>query len=122
MAFNHHFVKFISRMTKNIELILERENLANLVPLFETQGITDEIIDTITDKDLQEMGVEKLGERRRVLLAFGEGAGGAFDMTAMAQVGGGSMPPDSAFAGEKVDPFRIGKYPVTQLEWERVRL
>ena len=122
MAFNHHFVKSISHMTKNIELILEREDLANLIPLFENQGITDEIIDTLTDKDLQEIGVDKLGERRRVLLAFGEGAGGPFDMTALAQVGGGSMPPDSAFAGKKVDPFRIGKYPVTQLEWERVRL
>ena len=108
-------------MTKNIKLILERENLANLVPLFETQGVTDEIIDTITDKDLQEMGVGKIGERRRVLLAFGEGAGGSFDMTALAQIGGGAMPPDSAFAGEKVDSFRIGKYPVTQLEWELVR-
>ena len=122
MVFNHYLVRLISYMTKNIELILERENLKNLIPIFEKQGITDEIIDTITDKDLQDIGVDKLGERRRVLLAFGEGAGGPFDMTAMAQVGGGIMPPDSAFAGEKVNPFRIGKYPVTQLEWERVRL
>ena len=109
-------------MTTNIHLILEREHLENLVPLFEKQGVTDEILDTITDEDLRTLGVEKLGERRRVLLAFGEGSGGPFDLTAMAQVGGGILPQDSEFSGQKVQPFRIGKYPVTQLEWERVRI
>jgi hypothetical protein len=109
-------------MTTNIHLILEREHLENLIPLFEKQGVTDEILDTITDEDLRTLGVEKLGERRRVLLAFGEGSGGPFDLTATAQVGGGFLPQDSEFSGQKVDPFRIGKYPVTQLEWERVRI
>jgi formylglycine-generating enzyme required for sulfatase activity len=109
-------------MTTNIHLILEREHLDNLIPLFEKQGVTDEILDTITDEDLQTLGVDKLGDRRRVLLAFGDGTGGPFDLTAMAQVGGGLLPQDSEFSGQKVEPFRIGKYPVTQLEWERIRI
>ena len=32
-------------MTTNIHLILEREHLENLIPLFEKQGVTDEILD-----------------------------------------------------------------------------
>jgi hypothetical protein len=109
-------------MTTNIHMILEREHLDNLMPLFDKQGVTDDIMETLTDQDLKVLGIEKLGERRRLLVAFGEGPGGPFDLTAMAQVGGGSMPPESQFAGTKVEAFRIGKYPVTQLEWERVRL
>ena len=53
-------------------MILEREHLDNLMP-FEKQGVTDDIIETLTDQDLKALGVEKLGERRRLLVTFGDG-------------------------------------------------
>ena len=63
-------------MIKNIKLVLERENLINLMPLFEAEKIIDEIIDTITESDLENIGVSKLGDRRRILLGFSELCGG----------------------------------------------
>ena len=109
-------------MIKKIQMALDREKLLNLLPLFEAQSITDDIIDTISDRDLEIVGVKKLGERRRILLAFAEMGGGLFDLNSVATVGSGQLPSDSSFAGMEVNAFRIGKYPITQFEWERVRV
>jgi formylglycine-generating enzyme required for sulfatase activity len=109
-------------MIKTITKVLERENLKEYMPLFEGEGITDDIIDTLTDKDLDDLGIKKLGERRRILLGFAEGISGQFDMNIMTTVAGGVLPEESEFKGKKVEAFRIGKYPVTQMEWDRVRL
>ena len=50
--------KRYATITTNIHLILEREHLDSLIPLFEKQGVTNEIINTITDEDLKTLGVE----------------------------------------------------------------
>jgi hypothetical protein len=42
-------------------MILEREHLDNLMPFFDKQGDTDDIMETLTDQDLKVLGVEKLG-------------------------------------------------------------
>jgi hypothetical protein len=39
---------------------------------FATQGGTDSVLTDLSDSDLQELGVDKLGERRRLLAAFGK--------------------------------------------------
>jgi sulfatase modifying factor 1 len=109
-------------MTKNIQMVLEREKLTHLMPFFEGECITDDIIDTISDQDLEVVGITKLGDRRRILLAFAEMSGGSFDLNAEAVVGDGVLPTESSLAGAKVKAFRIGKYPVTQFEWERARV
>jgi hypothetical protein len=41
-------------------------------PVVNEQGVTDSILGDLTDSDLKELGVEKLGERKRLLAAFGE--------------------------------------------------
>jgi hypothetical protein len=57
-------------MEIKIQRALEGERLENLSPVLAGQGITDELLDHITDRDLRNIGVDKLGERRRLLLAF----------------------------------------------------
>ena len=57
-------------MEKELKSILEAEHLEHLAPKFEEQGVTDEILDQLEDSDLRELGVEKLGERKRLLSAF----------------------------------------------------
>ena len=57
-------------MDIKIQRALEGERLENLSSVLAEQGITDELLDHITDRDLRDIGVDKLGERRRLLLAF----------------------------------------------------
>jgi len=54
-------------MEKELISILQAEHLKHLAPKFEEQGITDAILDQLLDSDLRELGVEKLGERKRLL-------------------------------------------------------
>ena len=75
------------------------------------------------DSCLIKLGVEKLGDRSRLLSAFShaedeEASGGSF----MAEIGGGTLPHDSLLAGLSVDSFLISKYPVMLGEWERVKI
>lgn len=109
-------------MDKTIHAILENEKLEHLFPFFEKQAITDDILKSLNDRDLVDIGVEKLGERRRILLALDEAAQGLLDPNAMSQVGGGKLPQDSELFGQAVEAFKIGKYPVTQSEWERIKI
>jgi len=109
-------------MDKTIHAILDNENLNHLLPLFEAEAVTDDILKTLTDKDLVDIGVVKLGERRRVLYALNESTDGIFEISAMSQVSGGTLPQDSELAGKQVGAFKIGKYPVTQAEWEKIKI
>jgi BspA type Leucine rich repeat region (6 copies)/SAM domain (Sterile alpha motif) len=59
-------------MTDKIQSILEAEGLSALLGKFNEQGVTDSILSDLTDSDLKELGVEKLGERKRLLAAFGK--------------------------------------------------
>ena len=64
-------------MTEKLQSILEAEGLASLLDKFNEQGVTDSILGDLTDSDLKELGVDKLGERKRLLAQFGKSGGGA---------------------------------------------
>jgi hypothetical protein len=57
-------------MTERLSAILEAEHLQHLLDNFTSQGVTDSILSDLTDSDLKDLGVEKLGERKRLLVAF----------------------------------------------------
>ena len=109
-------------MEKELTAILEAEHLEHLAPKFAEQGVTDEILDQLEDADLRELGVLKLGERKRLISAFMHNRDMPLSGTVMITVGGGVMPTDSELSGLRVENFEIGKYPVMQEEWEWVRL
>ncbi len=82
-------------MEKELTAILEAEHLEHLAPKFAEQGVTDEILEQLEDTDLRELGVEKLGERKRLLSAFTQHRDIQLSGTVMVTVGGGVMPTDS---------------------------
>lgn len=64
-------------MTEKLKSILEAEDLTALLEKFNEQGVTDSILGDLTDADLKDLGVAKLGERRRLLASFRTSCGGA---------------------------------------------
>jgi formylglycine-generating enzyme required for sulfatase activity len=63
-------------MTEKLQSILEAEGLSALLGKFNDQGVTDSILGDLNDSDLKELGVDKLGERKRLLAAFSKSGGG----------------------------------------------
>ena len=61
-------------MITRLQTLLSELELSELLPLFESQGIDDAVLGVLTDTDLKEIGIEKLGDRRKLLKAFGEGS------------------------------------------------
>jgi hypothetical protein len=59
-------------MTKKLQSILEAEGLSTLLGKFNEQGVTDSILGDLADSDLKDLGIDKLGERKRLLAAFGK--------------------------------------------------
>jgi hypothetical protein len=57
-------------MTNKLESILKAEGLESLLPLFLNQGVTDSILQELSEHDLMDLGIDKLGERKRLLRAF----------------------------------------------------
>jgi hypothetical protein len=57
-------------MDQKLKTILKREQLEHLLPIFEEQGVTDSILGDLSDDDLRELGIDKFGERKRLLTAF----------------------------------------------------
>ncbi len=55
-----------------LESLLKAEQLEHLLPIFEEQGVTDSILGELTDSDLRELGIEKFGERKRLLRVFNQ--------------------------------------------------
>ena len=121
-SYNSSSTVHFGDMEKELKSILEAEHLEHLAPKFEEQGVTDEILDQLLDSDLRELGVEKLGERKRLLSAFTQHRDIPLSGTVMVTVGGGVMPTDSELCGLRIEEFEVGKYPVMQEEWEWVRL
>ena len=109
-------------METRLRAVLEKERMEHLIPSFADQGVTDEMLDALTDEDLRELGIQKLGERKRLLIAFANRSEIPLAGTVMVLVGGGTLPTDSALAGLRVETFEIGKYPVMIEEWEWVRV
>ena len=57
-------------MTQKLLTILKAEELTEHAEKFESRGVTDSILDQLADSDLREIGIVKLGERKRLLSAF----------------------------------------------------
>ena len=108
-------------MDKKLKALLKKEKLEHLQPLFVEQGITDSILGDLSDGDLRDLGIDKLGERKRLLAAFQGASGGDSSLGAMLEVEGGTIPKVSEIAGAKVASFEIGKFAVTMEEWQGVR-
>lgn len=102
-----------------LKTLLESEGLPELIPRFVEHGITEDILVTLTDKDLREIGVCALGERRRLLRAF---EAKKESTSVLAWVDGGILPLDSALAAQKVEAFMISKLRVGAQEWELIRM
>jgi hypothetical protein len=108
-------------MKNRLKAILEETKLEHLMPLFADQAVKDDIINYLDDSDLEKLGINKLGDRKRLLLAFARPSEFTVDGTVLLEVPGGNLPSDSAFADARVPSFEIGKYPVLVEEWEWVR-
>jgi len=106
-------------MEVKIHSALEGERLEKLETILTDQAITDDLLERISDQDLQDLGIGKLGERRRLLRAFQAEAG---NLTIMSQTMGGRLPDDSELAGTEVAGFKIGRHSVRQNEWDTVRI
>jgi hypothetical protein len=57
-------------MDTKLKSILKKEQLEHLLPIFMDQGVTDSILADLSDDDLRELGIDKFGERKRLLTAF----------------------------------------------------
>jgi formylglycine-generating enzyme required for sulfatase activity len=57
-------------MTDKLQSILQAEGLDHLLPIFTDQGVTDSILGDLSADDLRDLGIDKLGERKRLLAAF----------------------------------------------------
>ena len=108
-------------MDKKLKAILKKEQLEHLLPIFMDQGVTDSILGDFSADDLRDLGIDKMGERKRLLSAFQATAGSDSSVGDMVEVEGGSLPKSSELAGVKVSNFEIGKYAVTMEEWQSVR-
>jgi len=90
-------------MTKKLQAILEAEGLSSLLEKFNEQGVTDSILCDLTDSDLKELRVDKLGERKRLLAAFGKSGGasaGSVVEESAVQTSGGAPPKTAAAPAE----------------------
>jgi formylglycine-generating enzyme required for sulfatase activity len=109
-------------MTVRLRTILEEVKLEHLLSVFADQGIKDDIILHLTDSDLKELGISKMGDRKRLLLAFSAPSEFPLTGTVMLEVKGGALPEGSAYKGLEVPHYEIGKYPVMREEWDWVRV
>ena len=63
--------KFID-ITLQLEAILKIEKREHLLKNFLNEGVDDAVLGYLTDADLKELGVAKIGDRRRLLAAFAQ--------------------------------------------------
>ena len=85
-------------MKNRLKAILDETKLEHLMPLFADQAVKDDIINYLDDSDLEKLGINKLGDRKRLLLAFARPSEFTVDGTVLLEVPGGNLPSDSAFA------------------------
>jgi hypothetical protein len=57
-------------MTDKLESILKNAELAHLLPTLIDQGVVDSMLPDLSESDLKSLGVDKLGERKRLLSAL----------------------------------------------------
>lgn len=112
-------------MTNKLTTILKAEGLEHLIPTLVDQGIVDSMLADLTESDLKTIGIDKLGERKRLLTVFGESKSAkpaiSVPSNPMVKVEGGVLPSESELEGTNVESFLIGKYAVTNQEWKTVQ-
>ena len=59
-------------ITLQLEAILKIEKREHLLKNFLNEGVDDAVLGYLTDADLKELGVAKIGDRRRLLAAFAQ--------------------------------------------------
>lgn len=79
-------------MNEKLIAILKDEGLEHLSVVLVENGVTDSILNSVSDSDLRELGVEKLGERKRLLSAFATAGEAQTKIGAIASVEGGALP------------------------------
>ena len=57
-------------MTEKLQSILQAEGLDHLLPKLLEQGVVDSMLPDLSESDLKSLGVDKLGERKRLLAAL----------------------------------------------------
>jgi len=57
-------------MTDKLQSILQAEGLEHLLPTLVDQGVVDSMLLDLSESDLKSLGVDKLGERKRLLAAL----------------------------------------------------
>lgn len=99
-------------MVEKLQSILEAEGLTSHLSKFTDQGVTDSILGDLTDADLKDLGIEKLGERKRLLAAFLKTGGAAAAVsvvedsaTQSISAGASSSPSATPSAATKESPF-----------------
>jgi Sulfatase-modifying factor enzyme 1/SAM domain (Sterile alpha motif) len=63
-------------MNGTLQKVLTELGLWALLPLFESQDIDDSVLNELTDSDLKEIGVDKLGTRKKILIKFSKSSDG----------------------------------------------
>jgi len=112
-----------------LEEILRRTGLGSLRGKFEDEGIDDGVLGRLTEGDLQQLGIEKMGDRKRIMVAIKETViwvkpvevFSSYLGPEMVKVQGGVLPGGSEVKEKRVGRFWVGKYAVTWGEWKEVR-
>jgi len=112
-------------MTNKLTALLKAEGLEHLIPTLVDQGIVDSMLPDLSESDLKSLGIDKLGERKRMLAVLADSKSAkpatSAPSNSMVRVEGGIFPASSDLAGSPVESFLIGKYAVTVQEWKTVR-
>jgi len=109
-------------MNTRLKSTLETTHLEHLLQSFTDEGVTDDVLAQLEDADLEKLGAHKLGDRKRLLLAFQRIPKVQASGTTMIEVKGGTLPEYSELKSTVVKTFEIGRHPVMHEEWEWVRV
>ena len=70
---------------RELELFLTSQELANLIPLFNEQKVTFDMLLTMNQKDLERVGISQMGIQQKLLTAIKGVHGSEFEMPDMSQ-------------------------------------
>ncbi len=104
-------------MMQRLRIILASEELTEHAEKFESRGVTDSILDQLADSDLREIGIVKLGERKRLLSAFRKPADSWSAPEDALEIDEESEPED---VSEEQIPFEIPEPPLDEQDSEKI--
>ncbi len=105
-----------------LKAALEATRLERLLQKFADEGISDDILDQLKEEDLAQLGVKRMGDRKRLISIFQKMVFNGMTNNTMVEVRGGVLSEESELKGSVVDTFLIGKHMVLQEDWEWVRV